>query len=395
MTSDSEPDHGWCQTNKMQLDAGELTFASTSANTLDAHGGLREAYARKLAQVNLAPCAHIVSILGEQGASKGAPGGFFEHHAVLDVSAREVIHYSRLEDNECNSVRVDSLEVFEESFPTWRIVNLPSSVEHAQQVLERARSKVGEREYSLVSNNCEHFASWCFEGSASSKQVWTMGFNVATSAKGGMVAGLGAAAMTTTITKPVYLLWFIPWGSSSVTVPAMSAAAATGVGAAVFVGWVGVSLVGSFGFNKWVDVRNREINQSVPIAVFNSSETEVIFQLKNLESSSSYYSSNVDDFVHDTRAFCGVGQRQLTLGSYLAGELNPPAEDELFSKFSLVVLVKRQAQSFISSYLWSNYQEVARCEVKRGDVIIYRDGALSVVADPKELVSKSAVCRFF
>ena len=31
----------------------------------------------------------------------------------------------------------------------------------AYTVLERAMSRLGERKYNLLANNCEHFATWC------------------------------------------------------------------------------------------------------------------------------------------------------------------------------------------------------------------------------------------
>lgn len=40
-----------------------------------------------------------------------------------------------------------------------------------QETIKRARSKLGERGYSLLLNNCEHFAFWCKTGVAKSSQV--------------------------------------------------------------------------------------------------------------------------------------------------------------------------------------------------------------------------------
>lgn len=41
----------------------------------------------------------------------------------------------------------------------------------AEETLERARSRIGEAKYSIISNNCEHFAMWCKTGTAESTQV--------------------------------------------------------------------------------------------------------------------------------------------------------------------------------------------------------------------------------
>ena len=49
-----------------------------------------------------------------------------------------------------------------------------SDIEHIysnEETLARARSRIGESSYSLVSNNCEHFAIWCKTGVEKSYQV--------------------------------------------------------------------------------------------------------------------------------------------------------------------------------------------------------------------------------
>jgi hypothetical protein len=42
---------------------------------------------------------------------------------------------------------------------------------NGDQVVERARSRLGEDRYRLWSNNCEHFAEWCIGGRSRSRQV--------------------------------------------------------------------------------------------------------------------------------------------------------------------------------------------------------------------------------
>ncbi|HJV95768.1 MAG TPA: lecithin retinol acyltransferase family protein [Albitalea sp.] len=41
----------------------------------------------------------------------------------------------------------------------------------ADEVVRRARSRLGEDRYSLASNNCEHFCTWCRRGESRSEQV--------------------------------------------------------------------------------------------------------------------------------------------------------------------------------------------------------------------------------
>jgi hypothetical protein len=39
------------------------------------------------------------------------------------------------------------------------------------EVVRRARSRVGETSYRLLTNNCEHFCEWCIRGEPRSRQV--------------------------------------------------------------------------------------------------------------------------------------------------------------------------------------------------------------------------------
>lgn len=40
-----------------------------------------------------------------------------------------------------------------------------------EETVQRAKSKLGEQKYNLVTNNCEHFAIWCKTGISQSHQV--------------------------------------------------------------------------------------------------------------------------------------------------------------------------------------------------------------------------------
>jgi Lecithin retinol acyltransferase len=47
----------------------------------------------------------------------------------------------------------------------------PAELLHGDASVRRARSRLGERRYAIVSNNCERFCSWCQVGESRSKQV--------------------------------------------------------------------------------------------------------------------------------------------------------------------------------------------------------------------------------
>ena len=57
----------------------------------------------------------------------------------------------------------------------------------AEETIKRAKSRIGETEYNLVTNNCEHFAMWCKTGVSESSQVK----NIARAALASGVTGYG------------------------------------------------------------------------------------------------------------------------------------------------------------------------------------------------------------
>ncbi|CAE8722939.1 unnamed protein product, partial [Polarella glacialis] len=180
--------------------------------------GAMAVYQRKLAsKVKLVPCARIVAT--------SASGS--EVHAVLDAAAEEVIHNCAAAEEASNegseeksppalpkfTVCCESLVDFERRFgSSWRVEQLPTSADHAQRSLERARANIGATEGCVrckekgpkQAHNCsEHFAAWCFEGlrsggGLSRDQLLYHSANVATSLKTGICVGVSAACATTT-----------------------------------------------------------------------------------------------------------------------------------------------------------------------------------------------------
>jgi len=145
-------------------------------------------------------------------ASSAAAG---VRHAVY-ISKEEVIH------------REDSGEVVSEPwvkfllrFPQWREVAWPEDDVHADQVVERARLRVGatEARSGYLLNSSEHFVNECFFGVASSSDAQSKVTTVASLATGGAAAGAAAASAAS---------------SSSIAMSAAAtAAAAVGGGALV------------------------------------------------------------------------------------------------------------------------------------------------------------------
>ena len=89
--------------------------------------------------------------------------GLFLHHGI-DLGDGTVAHY--LEGRE---ILRSALDDFSQGQPV-------SVVPHAQcspqgVTLRRAMSRIGEQNYNLLFNNCEHFATWCKTGRHHSAQV--------------------------------------------------------------------------------------------------------------------------------------------------------------------------------------------------------------------------------
>ena len=57
----------------------------------------------------------------------------------------------------------------------WEVLkffrDLDSKLYTPEETVRRARSKLGESEYNLIFNNCEHFAIWCKTGVSKFEQV--------------------------------------------------------------------------------------------------------------------------------------------------------------------------------------------------------------------------------
>lgn len=61
--------------------------------------------------------------------------------------------------------------------------NMTCHVHEGMRAIERARSRIGEKDYSLLSNNCETFINWVKINTATSKQVQDAASTIATAVK--------------------------------------------------------------------------------------------------------------------------------------------------------------------------------------------------------------------
>jgi hypothetical protein len=94
----------------------------------------------------------------------------YSHHGVY-VGHGRVVHYSGLSGFwQCGPVEEVSLFQFVDGHPV-RIISHPESPFSPEEIVRRARSRLGENAYRLLTNNCEHFCNWSLSGISRSAQV--------------------------------------------------------------------------------------------------------------------------------------------------------------------------------------------------------------------------------
>lgn len=90
--------------------------------------------------------------------------GLYCHHGIYAGQDR-VIHYAGLSSGfRRGPVEEVSLDTFARGAPVR--VRRERLLSDRNEVLRRARTRLGENEYRLFSNNCKHFCRWCLSGPA-------------------------------------------------------------------------------------------------------------------------------------------------------------------------------------------------------------------------------------
>jgi hypothetical protein len=91
--------------------------------------------------------------------------GLFNHHGI-DLGDGTVAHY--LEGRE---ILRSSQSEFSRGLTITTVDYPAESCSTTEETLQRARGRLGEQNYNLLFNNCEHFAHWCKTGRHRSNQV--------------------------------------------------------------------------------------------------------------------------------------------------------------------------------------------------------------------------------
>jgi hypothetical protein len=104
------------------------------------------------------------------GAHLTSPRWGYVHHGLY-AGAGRVIHYAGFD----RAFRRGPIEeVCIESFTGGHALQVKTWAAprfSGEAAIARARARQGENRYSVLSNNCEHFAHWCISGVSRSEQV--------------------------------------------------------------------------------------------------------------------------------------------------------------------------------------------------------------------------------
>jgi Lecithin retinol acyltransferase len=94
----------------------------------------------------------------------------FLHHGIY-VGEGKVVHYAGSTHGLVSGpIEEIPLDRFTCGRPVWACCDTPASF-GCEEVIRRARSRMGENRYRLISNNCEHFCEWCLRGVHRSYQI--------------------------------------------------------------------------------------------------------------------------------------------------------------------------------------------------------------------------------
>ncbi len=139
--------------------------------------------------------------------------GRYYHHGIA-VSCDRVIHYTKRNGSCIDGViRETSLEEFRDGGDIELVRHVFGKCFPNEWVVKRARSKLNSAEYSLLWNNCEHFATWCKIGLEDSVQVKEFSLCSGSS----VIAGVSAGALVAKIASaPAILLGSKTLGSWAV-----------------------------------------------------------------------------------------------------------------------------------------------------------------------------------
>ena len=96
--------------------------------------------------------------------------GIYSHHGIY-VGNEEVIHYSGF--SEMGKIgKIEKVSLNEFSGNTgYEIIKHNNTQYSGIEIVKRAKSRLGEDAYHIITNNCEHFVNWCIKDKHFSTQA--------------------------------------------------------------------------------------------------------------------------------------------------------------------------------------------------------------------------------
>lgn len=171
----------------------------------------------------------------------------YTHHGLY-VGNHQVIHYqgSSSGDGSEGQIVLSSLDEFVHQ-QSVRVISHRRSRFSREACVARAFSRLGEQQYHLLFNNCEHFVMWCIEDRHTSTQV-----NDAAT----VVAAAGVAALTPTQTSRAVASVLAGTVARSVATPVASSTVLS-VSACTAPAWVPLAIgasvaYGTYRLVKWL-----------------------------------------------------------------------------------------------------------------------------------------------
>lgn len=113
--------------------------------------------------------------------------GMADHYVIyIGIRGRRHVFVANYR-NGVKEIPDHELREFLQILQPTKIDRFPGPDSHRSAAVNRALSRVGERAYNYVSNNCEHFKNWVHRGEHKSTQV--------DNAIEGVAIGVGVAAL--------------------------------------------------------------------------------------------------------------------------------------------------------------------------------------------------------
>jgi hypothetical protein len=87
----------------------------------------------------------------------------YTHHGIYVGGGRVVQYGALMYEFIRKPVEEVSIGDFAQGRPVFVVAHAGTCFD-AEEVIRRARSRLGEKRYRLLTNNCEHFVEWCLHG---------------------------------------------------------------------------------------------------------------------------------------------------------------------------------------------------------------------------------------